>query len=153
MRSLSLMKQILRLFGIIGSILFTTAGLFAAPVNDNFANAIPLTGPVVTTTGSNVGATKPGGFGGGDPSIPPPSLGTFGGANVWWTWTASASGPTTIDTMGSDFNTLLGVYTGTAVNALILVAVSDDYNGNTWSRVQFNAVRLTVYKIQVDGFR
>src|ERR1043166_8113008 len=150
--SRSLMKLFFQSFGTILIVLCSSMAAQAAPANDDFNSAIPLTGPVVSTTGSNVGATKP--FGpGSDPSIPGAFPGSFGGANVWWTWTATASGPTTIDTQGSDFNTLLGVYTGTAVNALVLVAGSDDYNGNTWSRVQFNAVGGTVYKIQVDGFR
>src|SRR5207247_530396 len=93
-----------------------------------------------------VGATKqfP-----GEPFI----AGNFGGASVWWTWTATASGQTTIDTSGSDFNTLLGVYTGNAVNQLTTIADNNDYNGNTWSRVQFNAVAGTVYHISVDGLR
>jgi Bacterial Ig domain/Calcineurin-like phosphoesterase/Immunoglobulin domain/Fibronectin type III domain len=115
------------------------------PANDDFDNAIPLTGPIVTATGSNVGATKqfP-----GEPFI----SGNFGGASVWWTWTATASGETTVDTSGSDFNTLLGVYTGTAVNQLTTVAANNDYEGNQWSRVQFMAEAGTEYKIVVDGF-
>ena len=118
----------------------------AQPANDAFANAINLAGPTVTTAGSNVGATKQFGQ---EPNIP----GNFGGASVWWNWTAVASGPTTIDTEGSSFNTLLGVYTGTAGNALTLVGANDDFAPNTWSRVQFTAVGGTVYRILVDGFR
>src|SRR6185436_470831 len=93
--------------------------------NNNFANAIPLAGPIVTTTGSNVGANKE--------FFEPNHGGNRGGASVWWTWTATASGQTTIDTMGSDFNTLLGVYTGDAVNALTAIAGNDDDSGNVWS--------------------
>src|SRR2546425_4711434 len=100
----------------------------AAPPNDNFFNAIPLNGPIVTTTGSNVGASK--NFG-GEPFL---VGGSFGGASVWWTWTATASGQTTIDTEGSDFNTLLGVFTGTVPNQLALVADNDNFEGNQWSR-------------------
>jgi hypothetical protein len=64
-----------------------------------------------------------------------------------------ASGATTIDTMGSDFNTLLGVFTGDVAAQLTLVADNDNFGGNTWSRVQFNAVAGTTYRIVVDGFR
>src|SRR5688572_19275977 len=125
-----------------------------APANDLFANAITINGPIATVTGSNGGATKPqGGGGGGDPSRPPPSLGTVGGASVWWDWTAAASGQTTIDTEGSDFNTLLGVFNGEAQNRLTLVAGNDNFDANQWSRVVFNAIAGTTYRIMVDGFR
>src|SRR6266567_3334494 len=115
----------------------------AQPVNDNFANALPLTGAVVTTTGSNVGATRESGE---------PNIGSnIGGASVWWAWTAPGNGAVTIDTSGSSFNTMLGVYTGSSVNALTLVASNDDYSTNLWSRVSFVAVGGTVYRIAVDG--
>src|SRR5829696_2751346 len=117
-----------------------------AQANDNFNNAFTLVGPIVTATGNNLTATKQFGQ---EPFV----AGNFGGASVWWNWTASASGQTTIDLEGSDFNTLLGVYTGTAQNALTLVADNNDYNGNPWSRVQFNAVAGTIYRILVDGAR
>lgn len=117
------------------------------PPNDLFVNAIPLSGPTVTTYGSNLRATKQ--FGGEPFQV----AGNFGGASVWWTWTAIASGPTTIDTMGSDFNTLLGVFTGTAANQLTSVAENNDFGGTQQSRVQFNSVRGTVYRIYVDGLR
>jgi hypothetical protein len=124
-----------------------------APANDLFVNAITLNGPLVTPPGSNVGATKQFGPGGGEPSIPGAFPGAFGGASVWWNWTATASGQTTIDTEGSDFNTLLGVFTGAAQNQLTLVAGNDDFEGNQWSRVTFDAVAGTTYRIMVDGFR
>ncbi len=141
------MKPHLTILGLATLLGLAIPAAQAAPVNDAFASAIALNGPVVTTTGSNVGATKD--FRAGEPSI----TGNFGGANVWWTWTATASGLTTIDTQGSDFNTLLGAYTGTAANALTVVAQNDNFEANQWSRVQFNAVAGTVYRILIDGFR
>jgi hypothetical protein len=116
---------------------------FAAPANDSFANAISLSGLVVTTTGSSVGATK-------EPSEPNHG-GNNGGASVWWTWTAPDTGLTTIDTFGSSYDTLLGVYVGTAVNQLTTIASNDD-SLSLQSLVTFNAVAGTVYRIAVDGF-
>ncbi len=142
------MNPTIRILGLITLLALAIPAVQAQPVNDAFASAIPLSGPVVTTTGSNVGATKPFQFP-GEPNI----TGNFGGANVWWTWTATASGLTTIDTEGSSFNTMLGVYTGTAANALTTIVDNNDYSGNQWSRVQFNAIAGTVYVIQIDGFR
>src|SRR5688500_11064007 len=146
---MTFMKQTLRVLGSTLLVFLSIAAAVAQPANNNCVDAITLIGPIVTTTGSNVGANKQGGFGGGEPN----HGGNRGGASVWWNWTATASGQTTIDTMGSDFDTLLGVYTGPAVNQLAPVAGNNDYQGNTWSRVQFNAVAGTVYRIAVDGFR
>lgn len=131
--------------------LAAVSAIAQAPANDSFVDAIVLNGPIVTATGSNVGATKP--FGpNGEPSIGP-GRGNFGGASVWWRWTATASGTTTMDTDGSSFNTLLGAFTGTAVNQLTLVAGNDDFEGNSWSKITFEAVAGTTYNIVVDGFR
>src|SRR5216117_2959909 len=83
---------------------FSAVTALAAPVNDNFANAIPLTGLTVTTTGSNSGATRESGE--------PIHYSSSGTHSVWWRWTAPDSGLSTIDTFGSSFDTLLAVYTG-----------------------------------------
>ena len=57
-----------------------------------------------------------------------------------------------INTIGSGFNTLLGVYTGTAVNSLLQIAANDNIGGgNNTSQVQINAVQGTTYRIAIDG--
>ena len=114
------------------------------PANDNFANRIVLAGATVTTTGTNNGATKEAGE--------PNHNGNPGGKSVWWSWTAPSSGVWTISTIGSSFDTVLGVYTGTAVNSLVVVASDDEAGGNFTSRCVFNAVAGTTYQIAVDGF-
>jgi len=116
--------------------------------NNNFANRRPITGTSATVTGSNVGATKET----GEPTV----AGVGGGKTVWWTWTAASSGPVTLTTAGSSFDTALGVYRGTAVNALTQVAANDDENariGVYTSKVTFSAVAGTTYQIAVDGYR
>ena len=57
-----------------------------------------------------------------------------------------------IRTTGSSIDTLLAVYTGTAVNALTAVAANDDEPGLVTSAVTFSAVAGTTYQIAVDGF-
>ena len=145
---LRIMKQLLCVITLTGPVLFSVIPASAAPANDNFGNAIPLSGLIVTTTGSNVGASK-------EPSEPNHG-GSSGGASVWWTWTAPDNGLTTIDTFGSSFDTLLGVYVGTTVNQLTTIAGNDDYSSevsfSTQSLVTFAAVAGTVYHIAVDGF-
>lgn len=125
---------------------FTAPAGASTPVNNNFSAATTISGSSATVTGSNVGGNKES----GEPS----HTGNAGGASVWWVWTAPGSGSTTITTSGSNFDTLLGVYTGSAVNALATVASNDDESPPTVvsSRVTFDAVSGTTYRIAVDGF-
>src|SRR6185437_4924830 len=73
---------------------------------------------------------------------------------VWWTWTAPAAGTAVIDTTGSNFDTLLAVYTGTSVSALTPVTNGANDNnpaGGTTSIVTITVTSGTVYRIAVDG--
>ena len=57
-----------------------------------------------------------------------------------------------IDTSGlGNFDTLLAVYTGNAVNALATVVSNDNDGANKTSKVAFTAVAGTTYQIAVDG--
>ena len=59
------------------------------------------------------------------------------------------------NTAGSDFDTTLGIYTGTALTSLVTVAANNDdpeQGGLSSSRVWFYAVSNTTYRIAVDGF-
>ncbi|MGH2571369.1 MAG: hypothetical protein ACRDGR_09095 [bacterium] len=116
-----------------------------APPNDDFADAVPLAGPSDTTSGTNEGATREV----GEPTID----GYEGGRSVWWRWTALEAEEVTVHTIGSDFDTILGVYTGTAVNALTLVDENDDPQDGEGlhSLVTFRAVAGKVYHFAVDG--
>jgi len=57
-----------------------------------------------------------------------------------------------VSTIGSSFDTLLGVYTGTTLSNLVLLASNDDAEGTVQSDVTFQAVAGTDYQIGVDGF-
>jgi hypothetical protein len=116
----------------------------SAPANDLFGNRTVLTGSSVTAGGTNARATKEAGE--------PRHAGNAGGKSVWWTWTAPAAGTVTLDAFGSNFDTLLGVYTGTSVSALTAVASNDDAGGGTASKVTFSAVAGRQYQIAVDGY-
>lgn len=74
-------------------------------------------------------------------------------ASVWWSWTSPVSGPVAISTLGSDFDTLLDVFTGDSLGSLVLVAAND---GIDWTRpgpslAVFLASAGTTYHIAVDG--
>ena len=111
--------------------------------NDAFASRIRLSGASGQAEGSNDGASKESGE--------PNHAGSRGGASVWWTWTAPATGTATFDTRGSDFDTLLAVYTGSRVNRLTKVAADDDTHGRQ-SEVSFRAVEGRTYHVAVDGY-
>jgi thiol-disulfide isomerase/thioredoxin len=124
----------------------------APPPNDNFVNAIAIAGSNITLVGTNDYATKEAGE--------PNHAGNSGGKSVWWTWQAPASVFVTISTRGSTnsldgwpLDTVLAVYTGSAVNALTEVASNDEDPAVYYtSRVGFKATAGTLYRIAVDGY-
>ena len=82
----------------------------------------------------------------------PDHAGNTGGGSLWWAWTCIQSQRVVIDTTGSNFDTLLAVYTGNSLSGLNLVAANDEspfHNGE--ARVAFDAVFGTTYFIAVDG--
>ncbi|MDZ4132050.1 MAG: matrixin family metalloprotease, partial [Dethiobacteria bacterium] len=87
--------------------------------NDNFTSRTAISGTSGQATGSNINCTKEPGE--------PNHAGNSGGQSVWWEWVAPASGLVEISTAGSNFDTLLGVYSGTSVSGLTAVASNDDY--------------------------
>ncbi|HVT73335.1 MAG TPA: FG-GAP-like repeat-containing protein [Lacunisphaera sp.] len=118
------------------------------PANDNFANAITINAAtyVQTVNGSSVNATKQSGE--------PNHANDAGGLSVWWKWTAPANGVVDLDTMGSNFDTLLGVYTGSSVSALTTIASNDDLQDGVihYSVLSFTATSGTTYYFAVDGW-
>ena len=112
------------------------------PANDSFATAVELSGRSDAASGTNKDATKEGGE--------PNHAGEVGGTSVWFRWTAPVGGETTIQTCGSDFDTLLAAYTGDAVNALTEIASNDDACV-FGSSISFTAEEGETYRIAIDG--
>jgi hypothetical protein len=84
----------------------------------------------------------------------PENCGIPGGASSWFAYQPPYNGMLTIDTDGSTFDTLLGVYTGDGNDFSTLVSVACDNNSGTngrTSKVTFNATAGTTYWIAVDG--
>jgi hypothetical protein len=119
-----------------------------APANDNFPGAtITPSQQTATTTGSSTESGEPLSFDCENGTIPI-------GKTVWYSYTPSASGTLTFATAGSDFDTVVRAYTGSAVSGLspISGACDDDYNGGTQSQISFAATAGTTYRIQVGGY-
>jgi hypothetical protein len=119
--------------------------------NDLFGFARVLPPPSGVDFASNTNATKE--FG------EPLHGGNEGGASLWWSYTPTKSGVLVVSTEGSDFDTLLGVYTvndplDRSFSKLIPVAENDDSpdatDGHSEVSVAVEAGRL--YYIAVDGY-
>ncbi len=113
------------------------------PFNDNFADRPRFDRGNLSIRSHNGDATSEP----TDPSI----AGLSVGATLWWQWTPLVSGVVSVDTGGSAYDTVLGVFTGSTAGALTLVAASDNDVTGATSRLSFPAVAGTTYQIAVGG--
>jgi len=135
--------------GATGAYVLTATGsaISQAPANDmadfptNLGNGVSF-----TQSGSILGATAQS----GEPAL----AGLPATRSVWFRYTAPANGRLVVDTVGSDFNSVLGVYSGTSgvFSSLKLLAANDDIaTGNLQSSVSLPVTSGTTYIIKVDG--
>ena len=115
----------------------------ALPANDAFTSSQTISGMSGQITGSNLRALKETGE--------PNHAGNVGGASVWYSWTAPANGTVVLDTVGSTFDTVLAVYSGSTVVGLTVRGSDDDSGGLGTSKLTFSASQGTVYRIAADG--
>jgi hypothetical protein len=121
--------------------------VFPTVTNDLFVYALPLTALPEMASSTTTNATKEL----GEPS----HGGNNGGQSVWWWFRPPADGSLVLSTTNSNFDTLIGLYTGPNVSHLTTVAGNDDAYpeaiGGFSSLTQ--AVRASqTYYIAVDGF-
>jgi hypothetical protein len=128
--------------GLAAAVLVTVA-VSGAPAhqalaNDDFGNAQALNGVCSNVTGSNRNATRQ------DWEKNVRYAGSLASRSIWYVWTAPASGTTTFDTAGSNFDTILVVYTRpSSAGALQEQASNDDASsGVKTSRVQFSGDQI-----------
>ncbi|MBC8003064.1 MAG: hypothetical protein H7X97_10805, partial [Opitutaceae bacterium] len=113
-------------------------------LSDTFAGRMNTLAPQGIGTGTTTNTTKEVGE--------PRHAGRRGGRSVWYSWTAPASGVAVFSTEGSAFDTVIAIYTGTAINNLVPVASDDDSGGFGTSIVRFNATLGQTYLIAIDGY-
>ena len=127
-----------------------------APANDNFASAANITSTSFTDTKDSSGATTQT----NDPA-PPCSQDqripfVTGISNtIWYKVVPSSAGSANIDTIGSSYDSVLSVWSGTSQAALTLVACNDDINPGIVVQSQLSGVPLaagTTYYIMVSSF-
>lgn len=114
-------------------------------LSDRFADRVIVTNlPAGSINGNNTTATaEPG---------EPRHAGKRGGKSLWLSWRAPATGVASFNTLGSSFDTLLAVYSGTTLAGLIPIASDEDSGGFFASSITFNAVAGEDYQVAVDGF-
>ena len=116
----------------------------AAPANDNFADAIAASPLPFQDTRGTFGATEESGE-------PLDCTGAPISSTLWYGVEVTEPSNVTVTTQGSDFDTMLAVYTGTA-GALQLVDCNDDVDQTVLtSEVKFLADVGTTYWIQAGG--
>ena len=113
------------------------------PANDDFANRFVVANTNVTIAGTVANATS-------EPGEPiHASYGNTPPTSVWWKWTAPVAGRAVIS-VASSYGQNLGVYTGTTVSNLTVVA-RGSANGIAPAYANFDTVAGTEYEIAVDG--
>ena len=115
------------------------------PSNDDFNGTMNVNGNDVSSTvfGLNIGATT---------QADEQQLGSTG-STVWWFVQAPADGTMIVDTLGSDFDTQLHVFTGFELGFENLIPV--DNNDDTFgllSQVEFPVDAGECYELRVGGF-
>jgi hypothetical protein len=108
---------------------------------NNFTNRNTITAASGTGSGTTMGAWN-------EYGEPKPASGWYFNT-VWLTWVAPQSGLAEMDTVGSGFDSWLGVYTGTLLTNLTAIATDDDSGGLHTSYVRFNAQANVSYQIMV----
>ena len=121
--------------GAAGSDNFSTATIIPASCS-------PATQSLVNT-GSNVGYTK-------EASEPP--ISTVYQKTVWFKFTAPSTVSYRVHTIGSNFDTLLTVFSGTTFANLTVLASDDDSGGSGTSSLNVSLTSGQQYYIQVAGY-
>ena len=113
----------------------------SAPANDDFDSATIITDFPFSVSLDTVGATV---------APDDPNMGCGAGVNsntVWYRFVSSVSGRASINTFGSNYDTVLAAFTGSR-GALTPVACNDD-TGGFQSIIEFQVQRNTVYYLEI----
>ncbi|MDQ8205655.1 S8 family serine peptidase [Pelagicoccus sp. SDUM812003] len=111
------------------------------PQNDNFAQSIPISLEPFAVSANSLYATSEN----DEPSY-------NGEGSVWWTYLAQEDGQLQLSTAGSDFDSLLHVYTGQALSSLRTIAFNDDVDlSATHSELVIDVQKGGSYHIRVSG--
>jgi len=116
--------------------------------NDDFVNAQAISGTSGSVSDNNTGAT-------GEPGEPNDARVSIPIQSLWYKWAVPSDATWSFDTCGSSFDTTIGVYIGSKVDHLKLIATSDDDHTGACgldSRAIVQGYAGAIYRISVDGF-
>jgi hypothetical protein len=120
--------------------------LYRNPVNDEINSAIQINTPSYANLQYIYNATS---------AIDDPALTKCnrapGQATVWYKYVPSENGQINLNTIGSDYDTMLAVWTGTR-GSLSLVSCNDDRVSDLQSELMVRVVAGTTYYIEVAKF-
>jgi hypothetical protein len=121
-----------------------------APANDMFTSVVQSasTSPLPLKDGLNsTGATMEAGEPGANCSMNP-----VNNHSVWYEVKPTA-GAHEVNTFGSNYDTVVAIYTGGSLSSLVQVDCNDDANNSTLqSQLFFTADGSTTYRIQVGSY-
>jgi hypothetical protein len=136
-------KSITKVVTLISILIMTMSSVqpaYAAPSNDNFADATQVASLAYSTNTDTTGAT----FEDGEPY---PTCGYgYTLKTAWFTFTASTAQSLTASIGYYNFPTVLAVYTGSSLNSLSQIGCSYWYNNTT-----FQAQAGVTYYFQISG--
>lgn len=111
---------------------------------DDFEAAIPLAGASTTASATNLACTRQTGE--------PNHAGLAVSKSVWFAWSAPMSGKVSLSTAGSNFRTVLAVYSGPTLAGLQpVVSAVDNSTSRAGCEVIFEAMAGQLYYFAVDG--
>jgi hypothetical protein len=117
--------------------------VWGTPVNDNVADAIPVSVLPFSAAQVTYNATI-------EANEPAYSCGNNNSASVWYSFTALSNGVYSFDTFGSDFDTVLHIYL-TSNGTLNQIGCNDDF-GSSQSKAVFVAKAGSNYLIGIASF-
>jgi hypothetical protein len=127
----------------------------AAPANDNLASAVDILLQPYTNYQSTIGAGTEAGETTVYSTCTGPNPSPTVGQTVWYKWTAPSAITILADTIGSDFDSTIAVYSGPASSptfgSLTLVGCNDQFSAND-AGLSFAATSGTTYYFQVGGY-
>lgn len=126
---------------------FAVSALAVSPgANDNFTDAFLIQNLPTIVEQTTDGFTR-------ETGEPPAAPSCDIGATAWFRFSVSQSRLVTFRTAGSDFDTLIALYSGSAINSLTQLGCDDDSGPGLQSEMTLDLAANTTYYLQAGGFR